>query len=434
MTTQGSETQAADSDPGARGHAAATSGMDALDSGTTSPRDALDSEADSDPGALDGIRVLDLAAVGPGARATRLLADYGADVVKVGPVPSRAATSTVPPPYAYSGLRDMRRALFDLKSDRGREAFLALAGGADVVVESFRPGVADRLGIGYRAVRAANERIVYCSTSGFGQDGPRRHWAGHDLNYLAVSGYLHCSGRRAGGVPALPGATVADIAAGGMHAAMAVMAALLRRQRTGAGEFLDVSVADGALGMMSLYADEYLATGAEPGPGHYILTGRYACYDAYACADGKHLALAAIEPAFWANLCRALDLDRYIDAQTDDSLQDEIRSALAERFAAADRDVWVGRLGPADCCVAPVNSVAEAVNDEQYLARGAVIEAEHPAAGRLRQVGPVWAGASQTAEPCRLPDPASTDTTSLLAEAGYDSEAAAALTAAGVVA
>ena len=310
------------------------------------------------PGALDGVRVLDLASVGPGARATRLLADYGADVIKVGPVPRRAGVTTVPPAHAYSGHRGMRRALFDLKSAGGRDAFLALASGADVVMESFRPGVVDRLGIGCEAVRAMNERIVYCATSGFGQSGPRRDWAGHDLNYLAVSGYLHCSSRRADGTPALPGATVADIAAGGMHAALSVTAALLRRERTGVGEYLDVSVAEGALGMMSLYADEHLATGTEPGPGHYILTGRYACYDIYACAEGRHLAVAAIEPAFWANLCRALGLDDYIAAHTDDSRQDEVRAALAACFASEDRDEWVRRLGPADCCVSPVNRVS----------------------------------------------------------------------------
>ena len=384
--------------------------------------------------ALDGVRVLDLASVGPAARATRLLADYGADVVKVGPVPRRAGVATVPPPYAYSGHRGMSRALFDLKTDDGRAAFLGLARRADVVVESFRPGVVDRLGIGYDAVRAVNQRVVYCSTSGYGQTGPRRDWAGHDLNYLAVSGYLHCSGRDADGAPALPGATVADIAAGGMHAALAVLAALLRRERTGRGEHLDVSVADGALGMMSLYADEHLATGAEPGPGHYILTGRYACYGVYACADGRCLAVAAIEPAFWTNLCVELGLDRYIDAQTDDALQDEIRSAIGAVLASADRDKWVRRLGPADCCVAPVNSVPEAVHDEQYRARGTVVKAEHPTDGTMEQIGAVWAGAATADSPQGLPDLTETQTAELLAEAGYDEAHIARLAQAGVIA
>ena len=378
--------------------------------------------------------MIDLAPVGPAARATRLLADYGADVIKVGPVPRHAAVAVVPPAYAYSGYRGMRRALFDLKSDEGRDAFLALTRGADVVVESFRPGVADRLGISYEAVRALNERVVYCSTSGYGQTGPRRHWAGHDLNYLSVSGYVHCSGRDADGIPALPGATVADIAAGGMHAAMAMLAALMRRERTGDGEYLDVSVADGAIGMMSLYADEHLATGAEPGPGHYILTGRYACYGVYACADGRHLSVAAIEHAFWANLCRELGLERYIDAQTDDAAQDEIRDAIAAVLASADRDEWVRRLGPADCCVAPVNSVSEAVADEQYRDRGVVVKAEHPTEGTIEQVAPVWAGAEALGDPCELPDLTLTHTAELLAEAGYDRDLIAELAASGVIA
>ena len=376
--------------------------------------------------------MIDLAPVGPAARATRLLADYGADVIKVGPVPRHAGVAVVPPPYAYSGYRGMRRALFDLKSDEGRDAFLALARSADVMVESFRPGVADRLGVGYEAVRSVNQRVVYCSTSGYGQTGPRRHWAGHDLNYLAVSGYVHCSGRDADGVPALPGATIADIAAGGMQAALAVMAALLRRERTGRGEYLDVSVADGALAMMALYADEHLATGAEPGPGHYILTGRYACYGVYCCGDGKYLSVAAIEPAFWANLCRALGLDRYIDAQTDDAVQDEVRAAIAAVLASADRDEWVRRLGPQDCCVAPVNSMSEAVADEQYRSRGVVVTAEHPAAGTTQMVGALWAGAEPA--PHNLPDFAVSDTAALLAEAGYDNARVAALESAGVIA
>ena len=386
------------------------------------------------PGALDGVRVLDLSSVGPAARATRMLADYGAEVVKVGPVPRRAGSATVPPVYAYSGHRGMRRALLDLKSAAGRDAFLDLARCADVVIESFRPGVVDRLGISYNAVRAVNQRVVYCSTSGYGQTGPRRDWAGHDLNYLAVSGYLHCSGRDADGAPALPGATVADVAAGGMHAATAVMAALLRRERAGHGEHLDVSVADGALAMMALYADEHLATGAEPGPGHYILTGRYACYGVYACGDGRYLSVAAIEPAFWAGLCRELGLDRYIDAQTDDGAQDEIRAAIAAVLASAGRDEWVRRLGPADCCVAPVNRVSEAVADEQYRARGVVVTAEHPTEGAIEQLGPIWAGAATSESRRRLPDPADTDTTTLLAEAGYDETRLAELAATGAIA
>ena len=388
----------------------------------------------ADAGALAGVRVLDLASVGPGARATRVLADYGAEVIKVGPTPRRGGAVIAPEFWAYGGHRLMRRARIDLKAEAGREAFLALAAGADVVVESFRPGVADRLGIGWDHVSAVNERVVYCSTSGYGQTGPRRSWAGHDLNYLAVSGYLHCSGRRPGGAPALPGATVADAAAGGLHAAAAVMAALLRRERTGVGARLDVSVADGAFGLMALFADEHLATGAEPGPGHSVLTGRYACYDVYACGDGRYLAVGAIEAVFWRNLCEALGLGRYAEAQYDDGLQDEIRAAVAARLAERDRDHWVAELGPADCCVAPVNTVAEAVADEQYRARGVVVSAEHPTRGSFRQTGPVWAGALAPDGPYAVPDETATDTAELLATAGYDQARVAELESAGIIA
>ena len=384
--------------------------------------------------ALDGIRVLDLGSVGPAARASRILADYGASVVKVGAVPRAGGVQIIPPFYAYSGNRGMQRALFDLKAGTGRDAFLALAAHSDVVIESFRPGVVDRLGIGFDALRAANPRIVLCSTSGYGQDGPRSNWAGHDVNYLAASGFLDCTGRRGDGRPALPGATVADIAAGGMQAAMAIMAALLRRERSGTGEHLDVSIADGALAMMSLYVDEFLATGVEPGPGHYILTGRYACYDVYTCADGRFVSVGAIEPQFWRNLCGLLGLERYADAQTDDGRQDEIRDAMAEVFATKPRDEWVAVLGPADTCVAAVQTVAEAIDDEQYVARGAITDAVHITEGPFRQTAPIWAGTVAPDAPYEIRDGAVTDTASLLADAGLEPSVVAALIDEGVIA
>src|SRR5918995_2256606 len=270
---------------------------------------------------LDGITVLDLSVFGPGARCARALADYGASIVKVG-----APGGPQPEFYAYGAGRGMTRIEIDLKTPEGRDEFLARAADADVVIESFRPGVVDRLGIGYDAVRAVNERVVYCSTTGYGQTGPRSQWAGHDINYLAVGGYLHCSGRDADGVPALPGATVADVAAGGMHAAMSIMAALVQ----GEGAYLDVSVADGVLWMQSLYVDEYLATGVIPGPGHNVLTGRYACYGVYRCRDEGAVAVGAIEPQFFANLCRALGLDEWAAKQYEDDAQPELRARLSE--------------------------------------------------------------------------------------------------------
>ena len=340
-------------------------------------------------GFLDGIVVLDLASVGPAARASRWLADYGARVVKVA---APAGLQIEPPFYAYSAHRGMERMALDLKADDGREAFMHAVDDADVVIESFRPGVVDRLGIGYDAVKSRNPRIVYCSTSGFGQSGPRAQWAGHDLNYLGVGGFLDCSGRGPDLRPPIPGATVADSAGGGMHAVMSILAALVARASTGQGAYLDVSVADGVLALMALAVDEYLAVGTVPGPGHGLLTGRYACYDVYGCADGTWLTVAAIEPRFWANLCRAVGLDKWIEHQTDDDVQAEIRADLAAVFRTRSRDAWVAELGPADTCVAPVLSVPEVVDDEQFEARGAFVEATDPEHGSFRQVGYTLAG------------------------------------------
>lgn len=428
--------------------------------------------ANPQPAGLEGVRVLDLSSVGPAARAARMLSDYGAEVVKIAAMPSRSGQTfqITAPSYAYGGQRLMKRLPLNLKSAEGRAVLLDLARTADVVLESFRPGVADRLGIGYDDIAAVNERIIYCSTSGWGQTGPSRDHAGHDLNYLAVSGYLACSTPREDGRPPLPGATVADIAAGGMHAVMAIMAGLLRRERTGTGQYLDVAIADGTFGLMSLYVDEYLATGVEPGPGHYVLTGRYACYELYACADGRHVSVAAIEAGFWRNLCRELSLDRYADAQYDDDLQVEISAALAAAFLTRSRNEWVALLAPANCCVAPVNSVAEATADAHYLARGLMVEArcqandvtaEKPAqgpdqesdqepdekpesgqsgqpsqwnrSGRFRQTGPVWAGTSVPESPYLIRPATTSDALKLLSEAGYSPAEISQLNAKGVL-
>src|SRR5207244_1093076 len=212
--------------------------------------------------------------VGPAARASRWLADFGAAVIKVG---APEGTQIDPPFYAYSAHRGMTRTRLDLKTPEGKEGLLRLTETAHVLIESFRPGVVDRLGIGYDDVKGRNPRIVYCSTTGYGQRGPKAQWAGHDLNYLAVGGFLDCTGRGPDGKPPVPGATVADSAGGGMQAVIAILAALVK----GEGAYLDVSVADGVLALMALQVDEYLATDVMPGPGHGLLTGRYACYDPY---------------------------------------------------------------------------------------------------------------------------------------------------------
>jgi len=377
---------------------------------------------------LTGIVVLDHSTVGPGSRCSQILGDLGAEVIKVGPI---GGDRWAAPWYAYGAGRGTTRARFDLKAKRGRDAFLALAAASDVIVESFRPGVADKLGIGYTAVGARNPRIVYAATSGYGQDGPSRDWAGHDLNYLALGGFLATQGARADGGPALPGATVADSAGGGMHAAIAILAALVARTQTGEGQFLDVATTDGVLALTSLNIEQYLATGEEPGPGTTLLTGKYACYDLYPAADGRWLAVGAIEPKFFANLCHALEREDLAPHQMDDDRQDEIRAALREAFARKTRDEWVAELAGADCCVSPVLSIAEVVEDEHLRARGSFSVVSHPEHGTVEQVAPVIAGAQRT-QSFTVP-PAGTATRELLARAGLDESTIDELLAEGVI-
>lgn len=368
---------------------------------------------------LSGYSVLDLASVGPAARASRILADYGMDIIKVAPVAAQGAKQIEPVFHAYGAGRGTRRIRVDLKSAEGRKTIARLVERAHVVIESYRPGVASRLGVGYEDLKAINPKIVYCSTSGYGQDGPWSQWAGHDINYVAVSGYLACSGRDAEGRPALPGATVADSAGGGMQAAMAVIAALLNVARGGEGRHLDVSIADGMLNVMSLYIDRYLATGEETHPGSDVLTGRYAWYGVYACADGRYVSVGAIEAHFFRNLCRLLDLDQYSGSQYDDAKQDEMRAAFAQRFLTKPRDAWVTALSGENTCVAPVLSIAEVAANPHLRARQSFMHANHAERGRFEQLGPVLAG-GERAQPEHQVHPAgATDTDAVLGAAGF---------------
>ncbi|NRA07760.1 MAG: CoA transferase [Myxococcales bacterium] len=386
------------------------------------------------PEALQGTTVLDFSTVGPATRCARILADYGARVIKVGVPPSKLGLQVQPGFWMYSANRGLEQVRIDLKDPRGRAALLKLAERADVLIESFRPGAMKKLGLAYEDLEAINPRLVYCSTSGFGQDGPAAKQAGHDLNYLAVGGFLHTSNRRGDGGPPIPGATVADGAAGGMHAALAIMAALLRRAQTGKGEYLDVCVAEGVLWLTSLYIDQYLATGDPPGPGHDILTGRYACYDTYACSDGKWLSLGVIEGHFYANLCKALGCEQWLESEYDDAVQDEIRRDFAAAIAKRPRDEWVAELAPANTCVAPVYSMEELVEDAQFQARGIFGEVLHPEHGRFRQVNPAFAGMRRPTEAVPVPDWSQTNTVDVLAEAGIGVEEIEAMRDEGIVA
>ncbi len=367
---------------------------------------------------LDGFSVLDLSSVGPASRASRMLADYGARVIKVGPTAKKGRAQIQPPFHTYGAGRGMQRIQIDLKVETGKRTFLKLAETADVIIESYRPGVVDRLGIGFEDVKRVNPRIIYCSTSGYGQNGPYAGWAGHDINYLALAGFLACSEPREDGGPPIPGATVADSAGGGMHAVVAILAALVRRGVSGEGQYLDVAAAEGVLSLMSLSIDQYTATGEVAGPRQTLLTGRYACYDVYRARDGKWLSVGSIEPHFYANLCKALGCEQYVAHQMDDEKQDEIRSAFAQAFAQRDRDDWVAELAPGDTCVAPVYTIPELVEDPHFNSRGVFMQAEQAEHGTFRQLAPILAGADRSQPDHRVRVAGETDTDQLLLAAG----------------
>jgi alpha-methylacyl-CoA racemase len=323
--------------------------------------------------------LLDFSTAGPGPRCTRLLADYGVRVIKIRP-PAGGTRMIATPWYTYSANRGIRQIHVDLKQEAGRRLVHRMLERADVLLESYRPGVAARLGLGYEEVRATNEGIVYCSVSGYGQQGPYAQWPAHDLNWLALGGFLPGGSRREDGGPALPGAVVAD-AAGGYSAAVAVLAALVRKAGTGEGAYLDVSVVDSVLRVMQAVfdaglADESLsgeqgANGASGPPD--LLTGGSACYDVYQAADGRWLAVAAIEPHFWAALCSQLGLPHRIADQHNPALQDVLREELRTAFAARPTGEWLAVLGPA-ACVTPVNSPAETLLDPHLNARPLTVD------------------------------------------------------------
>jgi alpha-methylacyl-CoA racemase len=385
------------------------------------------------PHLLDGIRVLNLGAVGPAARAGRMLADYGAEVVVIAPVAKQGALQTRPVYHTYAASRDFKRMRIDLKAEAGRDALLKLAEKSDVVIESFRPGVVDRLGIGWAAMRARNPRLVYCSTSGYGQDGPAAGWAGHDINYLAMSGYLACSEPRADGGPPIPGATIADSAGGGMHAVVSILAALVKRGVTGEGAFLDCAAAEGMLSLMSLSVDQYLAEGEIAGSRQVLLTGRYAFYDIYPTKDEKWVSVGAIEPHFYRNLCDRLGLPQYRDKQYAEADQDEIRAAFRTAFVTRTRDEWTRELAPNDTCVAPVLTIPEVVAEPHWRARGLFMQAEHEQRGVFEQLSPVLAGAVREHPQHRVRSGDDTDSAQLLALAGLRPDEIAKLLSEGAV-
>ena len=368
---------------------------------------------------LEGVTVLNLGSVGPAARCARALADYGARVVMISPVSKKGGLQTKPVYHTYGAGRGFERMRLDLKAESGRETLFRMLETADVLIESFRPGVVARLGIDWEQARARNPRLVYCSTSGYGQTGPASGWAGHDLNYLAMSGYLACSEPRADGGPPIPGATVADSAGGGLHAALAIMAALVKRGSSGVGCFLDVSAAEGALSLMALSIDQYLAEGEVAGPREALLTGRYAFYDLYETRDRKWISVAAIEPHFYRNLCERLGHPEYQNDQYTDARQDEIREAFKAVFLTCTREEWTDNLAAHDTCVAPVLTLPEVTEHGHWRAREIFMQAELAERGVFEQVAPILAGGRRSQPRHAVRAAAETDTEKLLAAAGF---------------
>ncbi|MBN7796923.1 CoA transferase [Parahaliea mediterranea] len=344
------------------------------------------------------LTVINLASVGPGARAAQILADLRYSVIQVGVPTSRGALQIEPEAYAYGASRFVRHLRIDLKSISGRRAFHLLIEKADVLIESFRPGVMKKLELDYESLCKVNSSLVYCSVSGYGQQGRYSQWAGHDINYLAVSGFLDCSGRDINGVPAIPGATVADSAGGGMQAVIGIQSALLNRQVTGDGKYLDVSVLDGMLSMMSLHIDKYLATGEQVSAGNDLLTGKYAWYSCYRTADEKFVSIGAIESKFYRNLCVELGLPEYTEQQFDLSVQEELRGKLAKVIASETRLHWVKVLCSRDTCVAPVLGIDEVVSDPHLLERGTFNHVSVGPEARFKQLGPMIAGSEPIEE------------------------------------
>jgi alpha-methylacyl-CoA racemase len=386
-------------------------------------------------GPLDGVRVLDLSRLLPGGYATLLMADLGADVVKV-EEPVRGDHIRWTPPLvdgestAHRALnRGKRSVVVNLKDPAGTSLLLRLAAGFDVLVESFRPGVMDRLGVGPAAMASEHPGLVYCAISGYGQDGPNRDRVGHDLNYIGFAGMLDLNGL-AGGPPVVPAVQVGDMAGGGMAAVIGVLAALLERSRTGRGRLVDTAMMDGVVSWLSIHAGAFLQTGEEPHRGEMPLSGAYACYGVYECADGRWLTVGALEPQFWTALCTALELPDLVHTQFGPpDRQAEMRDRLSQAFASRPRDEWLGALSSIEACVGPVNSPAEAFGDAQVAHRGLVAEVDG------RRVGPASPFVMDGERLARVtPAPGLGEhTDEVLAGAGFDRDELAGLRKGGVI-
>ncbi len=399
---------------------------------------------------LEGIRVLDLSRLLPGGFCSLLLADFGADVVKVEDTGMGDYIRWSPPYYegahdsAKSALflslnRNKRSIRLDLKSDGGREALLALVREFDVVLESFRPGVLDRLGVGYERMRQENPGIVYCAISGYGQTGPKRDASGHDMNYLGLVGLLGLTGEQ-GGEPVQAAGQIADLGGGALMAAFGIMAALRERDGfvhspgSGEGQMVDASMADGALSWLAMVAAAYFADGTVPRRGDLPLAGSLICYRPYECADGW-VTLGALEPKFWQAWCRGVEREDLI-AMPFERPGSDAHAQVQEIFKRRSRNEWEAFARKHDCCLEPVLELDEALSSELVREREMVVELDQPGAEQpVRQLGIPVKLTRTPGEHARLPGPALGEhTEEVLLAAGYSPEQVAELLSSGAAA
>ncbi|MGE5409226.1 MAG: CaiB/BaiF CoA transferase family protein [Syntrophothermus sp.] len=393
---------------------------------------------------LSDVRVLDLTRLLPGGFCSLLLADLGAEVLKVEDTGGGDYIRWAPPYYGdeeqqglgtrsalYLALNRGKRSIrLDLKSEAGREAFLRLVGGYDVVLDGFRPGVLDRLGVGYERMREANPGVVVCAITGYGQDGPNAQRAGHDQNYLSLIGLLGLTGA-ADGPPVLSAGQIADVN-GGVMAAFSVMVALHERRRSGEGQLIDVSMTDGALSWLAMVAGAYLCDGEVPRRGRGTLTGAHVCYLPYAAADGW-VSCAALEPKFWAALCNGVGRPDLIAGQFD-APGSKTWEEVAAVFRARTKEEWRAFNDEHDCCVEPVLDLDEALDSELVRAREMVVELEQPAIGPIRQLGVPVKLSRTPGDPSRPAPAFGEHTEEVLRDAGYSAEQVAAMLESGAAA
>ena len=341
--------------------------------------------------ALEGIRILDLSRLLPGPYCTMLLADFGAEVIKI-EEPGRGDYARSFPPFlkdfGYWHLqlnRNKKSVVLDLKSDAGREAFLELAKTADVVVESYRPGVLKKLGIDYETVSKINPKIIYCALTGYGKNGPLAKQADHDIGYVSLAGITNMSGD-AGGKPAIPGVLMADMNSA-MAAGMSILIALRHAQMTGQGQEIDISLYNVAMTLMPGAASLYFGSGFVAERGNNWLTGMYANYNIYKTKDNRYVSVGCLEKKFWTNLCIALQRADLIDLIDDEENHPYLKEQLAFEFEKRTMTEWEAYLKGKDTCVTPVLNFAEACGAEQTSANEMVLTVNDEELGEYKQIG-----------------------------------------------